>query len=157
MDVAERFWSKVDKSGDCWLWTGATYPNGYGAFRFGRIQTTASRVSFQITFGEIPAGYVICHKCDNPPCVRPDHLFAGTQLENMQDRIQKGRINNGVRNQGGERNNNAKLSWPVVDSIRELHRQGLPQAEIARMLDVSRLNIWNVVHDKSWVRSNYGE
>lgn len=151
MNATERFLSKVDQSGDCWPWTGARYPNGYGAFRLGGRQTTASRASYQLFVGEIPAGYVICHKCDNPVCVRPNHLFAGTQKQNMADMDAKGRRRNGQRNQAGELNNNAKFTWGLAREIRKLYGEGMPQAAISRHLGVSRLNVWNVVHNKSWV------
>lgn len=101
--LAERFWSFVAKAeGDaCWEWTGFRTPDGYGRIasggKFGTApgagtMYNAHRVSWQLHNGEIPDGLVVCHKCDNPACVRPDHLFVGTQKDNMQDCARKGRI-----------------------------------------------------------------
>lgn len=83
-DAIERFWSKVDMSGDCWLWLGSPTPAGYGMFRIGYSRTGAHRFSYEITHGRIPEGWVIDHLCRNPLCVRPDHLEAVSQRVNFQ-------------------------------------------------------------------------
>jgi transposase-like protein len=89
----ETFWTFVDKSGQCWLWTGATNGDGRGRIRFdGRMQY-AYRVAWELTHGApIPADREACHTCDNPICVNPVHIFSGTRLDNMQDAAAKGRI-----------------------------------------------------------------
>tara|TARA_Y100000310_G_scaffold14352_1_gene14541 strand:- start:175 stop:714 length:540 start_codon:yes stop_codon:yes gene_type:complete len=95
--LEERFWAKVKKGPGCWLWTGATRPGGYGnLFTFrdkGRRNhfTSAHRASWEIHYGPIPDGLLVCHRCDNPPCVKPEHLFLGTNKDNQRDRRQKGR------------------------------------------------------------------
>ena len=91
-DLTERFWSKVVKIDDgCWLWTAALLLDGYGQIWLGQTMERAHRLSWIIHFGPIPEGLCVLHTCDNPPCVRPGHLFLGTQLDNVRDAIRKGR------------------------------------------------------------------
>lgn len=95
-DVA-RFWGKVRKSHGCWEWTASRFGSGrYGQFtyttRTGQVHAYAHRFAWEIANGPIPAKHYICHTCDNPLCVRPDHLFAGTQFDNMRDASRKGRL-----------------------------------------------------------------
>ena len=93
-DMVERFLSKVDTSGDCWLWR-ASKTRGYGQFSVdghGSAPRKAHRVSYEMFVGEVPAHLVVCHRCDNPSCVRPTHLFLGTQSDNLRDASAKGRL-----------------------------------------------------------------
>lgn len=98
--VEERFWAKVDKSGDCWVWTAAVVGSrnpkykrigGYGAFGVGGKVRRAHRVSWELANGPIPDGALVCHSCDNRSCVRPSHLFIGDQSDNVHDMDAKGR------------------------------------------------------------------
>jgi hypothetical protein len=83
----ERFWARVEQGEACWRWTGYATPSGYGMHQ----DLIASRVSYVLAVGPISAGLFVCHRCDNPICVRPDHLFLGTHSDNMRDAMAKGR------------------------------------------------------------------
>lgn len=97
--LAERFWEKVDKSGDCWVWTANCTRDRNGKKQYGLISAGrrgegmlyAHRVSWELHFGPVPEDLRVLHRCDNPQCVRPDHLFVGTQADNMADMVAKGR------------------------------------------------------------------
>ncbi len=88
----QRFWAKVEKSDDCWVWIGSRSSSGYGRIsnENGR-QEQANRVAWRLANGPIPDGFDVCHHCDNPPCVRPDHLWLGTPRDNGLDMVAKGR------------------------------------------------------------------
>ena len=87
VDPKIRFWSKVDKTGSCWVWTARCDKDGYGQFD----GKQAHRTIYSWEIGEIPVGLLVCHSCDNPPCVNPSHLWLGTAKDNAQDRENKGR------------------------------------------------------------------
>src|SRR5690606_6747221 len=94
-DLAARFWTKVDKraSDECWPWIAASDNKGYGRIRVNGKLWMASRLSVFLATGELPPlGMDVCHKCDNPPCVNPAHLFVGSRSENMLDASEKGRL-----------------------------------------------------------------
>lgn len=90
--VGARFWAKVRKTdAGCWEWSGATSHGGYGVFRLNRKNIGAHRISYEHSYGSIPSGLYVCHRCDNPPCVNPEHLYLGTPSENAREMRSKGR------------------------------------------------------------------
>lgn len=115
--LESRFWSYVSKGDSCWLWIGARTVTGYGAIgaeRPSRKTLKAHRVSYELHLGKIPDGLLVCHRCDNPLCVNPDHLFLGTSLDNNRDREAKGRGNQAK----GQSQAHAKLTEDDVKYIR---------------------------------------
>jgi hypothetical protein len=159
--VEQRFWSKVSKSNQCWLWTANALPAGYGKFTLrvdGRQRTLlAHRFSWLLTRGEIPEGQQVLHKCDNPSCVRPDHLFLGTQQDNVDDMIKKGRrIISTRRNTAsgkwvsGAQHRCAKLQDTDVIRIRALVASGRTQISVADEFGVSRYAVSLIVLRKRW-------
>lgn len=86
-----RFWSRVEKTPTCWLWLGSRDQRGYGTMRFQGRNQRAHRIAYQLAVGPIPEGLLACHHCDNPSCVRPDHIFIGTMADNIRDCVNKGR------------------------------------------------------------------
>jgi hypothetical protein len=112
-DDAVRFWEHVKKvDGDgCWEWQSSLARRGYGRFRLkGNVQVVASRFSYELHHGPLPPDLFVCHRCDNPRCVRPDHLFAGTAADNVHDALAKGRMSHGVKHSEAMRRARAKRS-----------------------------------------------
>lgn len=155
--VSERFLSRVNKHGvkvsymktRCWEFTGSLDGGGYGRFGIKYESWKAHRISWVFANRKrVPKGMFICHKCDNRACVRPSHLFLGTQKENIQDAIKKGRFIPPVM-LSGEDHPAAKLSNEDVKRIREFRAQGYTQQLIAEEYDVSQMQISNIINFKS--------
>jgi len=149
-DLPERFWSKVNKTDLCWLWTGPT-SGKYGSFE----GTRAHRVSFHLTYKRLTKGLFICHRCDNPSCVRPDHLFEGTASDNSRDCYYKGRSNLDAVRKPFEKGNTIQppglVTTEQVKEIRELYASGVRQKDICIMYGFKRNLIWKIVHNISYV------
>lgn len=145
----DRFIEKVEKTDSCWNWTAGKYRGGYGQFR--RLvdgkwtMAKTHRYSYEYFKGAIPKGYQICHTCDNPSCVNPEHLFAGTHKDNMQDMVKKGRRSLKTRNP-----QHRWLSKELAVQIREDHKQGLSYAELQEKYTQSKQQISRVVRGDIW-------
>jgi hypothetical protein len=141
--LSQKFWEHVNKSDGCWLWKGANKVRGYGYLMIRQPRWIgAHRYSYLLHHGKIPKGFVIIHKCDNPSCVRPDHLSTGTQTENIIDMIKKGR-----QNFHGRR----KLTIEQMENIRKEYIPGkVTHKMLGDKYGVSRANISYVIHGKSW-------
>jgi hypothetical protein len=150
-----RFWSKVKRGADneCWEWQAAQNGKGYGHIYIGgmtRKNILAHRISYQLIHGAIPDGMDVCHKCDNPGCVNPNHLFAGTASDNGRDMVAKGRQNNSPLR--GEQNGNSKLTTEKVIAIRRAHAAGaVTMTELGRIYGVDASQIRHIIKGEQWV------
>jgi hypothetical protein len=144
----DRFWMYVQKTDGCWLWTGARQQSGYGLLKWGDKYQRAHRLSWFIHHGELPPSNVfVCHTCDVPACVNPEHLFLGTADDNNKDRARKGR-NNSPR---GERHGRAKLSRGDVTRLRESFAQGERSAkELALQFSISLSQVYRILNGQKW-------
>jgi hypothetical protein len=156
---ADRFWSRVKKGDWCWDWQGFKNPDGYGLFWFGDNNKAAHRVAWILTNGEIPGGLFVCHHCDNPGCVRPDHLFLGTAADNNADMAKKGRAKlaaliRNLRHPGyqckGEDHPNSKLTSCDVIFIRKFYRNGETLRSLSEKYGISRTTVHRVATGRIW-------
>ena len=158
----DRFWSKVDKRRDdeCWPWKAGRLHFGHGAYtvKHGK-QDRSHRIAWTLTNGPIPNGLCVLHRCDNPPCCNPAHLFLGTKTDNAKDRDSKNRQARGLRsgrhtmphrNPVGERNGRAKINASIVEEIKELRAAGLTLVSIAADYGISASNVSRIVRGQSW-------
>jgi hypothetical protein len=146
--LEQRFWEKVDRSGECWNWTASLGTHGYGQIGVGGAVVAAYRVAWELTHGPIPKGLCVCHRCDNPKCVNPSHLFIGTQTENLRDMRMKGRARN--KPNFGHRNGNARLRDEDVASIRKRYASGESLRTLGRDYGVWHTTIADIVSRRTW-------
>ena len=169
--AGERFWSRVNRNGPvpthqpdlgaCWLWTGGLSRAGYGVLWVDGRQVLAHRYSHELAAGHVPPGCFVCHRCDTPACVRPDHLFVGTAAENSADMARKGRATSpsGERHRSvthpetvlrGEQKSQAKLSDAAVAEIRRAWTAGEAQRSLARRFGVDQSQVSRVARGLVW-------
>jgi len=142
--LVERFWEKVDVRGpdDCWPWMAALNGQGYGNLGSGDGKTLrANRVSYELAYGPIEPGHMVCHRCDNPACVNPTHLYAASQANNLRDMAEKGRSTR------GERSASAKLNDAAVAIIRSAT---IKQNMLAKNFGVSPMAISLAKRGLTW-------
>lgn len=130
----QNFWAKVEKSDSCWNWIAGKTKQGYGKIQVGRVWFLASRFSYMLHNGLLPKDKpFVLHSCDNPSCVNPAHLWAGTQLDNINDMVSKGRAATGIRSgahthpekwKRGEENSSSKLTSSQVIEMRKRRDEG---------------------------------
>jgi hypothetical protein len=150
MNDMERFWSKVAKSDGCWLWAASLDKRGYGQFAAGSRTTRdrriakAHRLAWEYTFGPIPDGMHVCHRCDVRHCVNPAHLFLGTNSDNIADRVAKG------RSPQGESRWNAKLTEGDVRECVRMFDSGAGDTEVARRFRVRRETVRQIRRGRTW-------
>lgn len=143
--IEERFWKKVspEPNTGCWLWTGATQRNGYGVIKMdypSKRNVAAHRFSWALVNGAIPDGMVVCHKCDNPPCVNPDHLYAGTLKDNARDMVERGRARYGM-----------KITFPydLVELVRaEYAAGGISTTQLSKKHGISVAHVGRIVNNQ---------
>ncbi len=137
-NVTQKFWPRVERVDGCWEWLGGRTRQGYGALVVAGRAYRAHRVSWEIHNGPIPPGMFVCHHCDNPPCVNPDHLFLGTPADNVHDMDAKGRRGRGWHPRlMGELHHASKLTDAQVVAIREAVAGGEAKRSVARRFSIS--------------------
>ena len=149
MKLTKKFWDKVEKTQSCWIWKGAKSSFGYGRFKInGKLYSP-----HRMIIGEenIPKGLFVCHKCDNPSCVNPTHLFIGSRSDNMKDALKKNRLNipEGQRLQRGNKNPFTKLT---NNQVLEIKNSCDNPPELAKKFGISKSLIYKI---KSGLRRNY--
>lgn len=152
--LAERLEAYSNRSGGpdaCWEWTKNRAPRGYGRLNMNGRVILAHRASWSVANGREPAaGLFICHKCDNPACINPAHLFEGTHGDNMRDMFRKGRMHQVRPYVAGDKSGQAKLTGDIVVACRKLARQGIAVRELARMHGVHRTSMERAVRGETW-------
>lgn len=160
----DRFWKFVNRDGpiirpelgQCWVWTGHCDKHKRGYLRFGRAELgkcISSRASWIVSFGSIPTGRFVLHKCDNPECVRIDHLYLGTQADNMKDKQVRGRHHLLGRGDliSGKDNPNSRLTEENVLEIRRAASEGVRGCVLAIKYGVTKEAIYHIIHRRTWV------
>ena len=136
---------KIDKNG-CWIWQGSKHRQGYGNIAYRNKPMLAHRISWIIFKGEIPSSIYVCHTCDVTSCCNPDHLFLGTQKENMDDAHDKGKY----ENRNISKNRRIKLNFEQVQEIKKLHKQGMKRKDLQIKYSVSQTCIAKILTGVSW-------
>jgi len=144
-----RFWSKVAitaNPNNCWIWKGAKSSGGYGCFGYNGKIYTASRLAYQFHYGDYDQSLLVCHKCDVRHCCNPNHLFLGTNVDNMQDMLKKGRNKAYL----GESNFKSKIKNENVFEMISLRQSGLSYPEIGKRYGISPEQVSNICRRKNW-------
>lgn len=161
ISAEERFWRKVEKTDNCWVWSGGLDTHGYGQFfNANKKIVLAHRAAYEMLVGPIPPGEgfhgtCVCHHCDNRKCVRPDHLFLGSNADNMKDRDRKGRTDR-TKKAKGSATGPAKLKEADAEKIWKLRHAGTPLKTIAKQFNVSESQVSRIYRGVSWQHMCFG-
>lgn len=142
----EYFWTRVNKTSTCWLWTGATNKLGYGILHMRRLPGHAHQAAYVLAKGPIPDGLCVLHKCDNPPCCNPEHLFLGTRTDNNRDMVQKNRQRGPI----GLDNAATKITEDDVREIRRRAASGESQRRITCDYPINSRSVSNIINRLTW-------
>jgi hypothetical protein len=142
------FWRRAERRGDCLIWTGPINSTGYGRYWVGSDYFLAHRIAYMLGHGKDPAGFMVCHTCDNPRCIEPRHLFAGTGVENTADMKRKGRAQTKPR--PGSTNPRAKITEMDVINIKRMIAAGVSNTQIAQSFPVGHALISRIRTGRSW-------
>lgn len=144
-DMKNKLLAKIKYINDCWEWQGSLHRQGYGHFPYKRKILLAHRVSWNLFNGYIPENIKVCHKCDNPKCINPEHLFLGSQKENVDDMFQKKR-----KDHQGEKHPRAKLTKEKVLEIRQMIEKGISQEIICKKYNITNGHVGSIKHRRTW-------
>jgi len=155
--LKERFWEKVNKNGPiqphmttaCWMWTSAMSYQGYGYITTTKGHSKkAHRLSFEFAYSIIPQSMQVLHRCDNPSCVNPEHLFLGSNSDNVADKVSKGRS----PDFRGDKNPAAKITKIQAGEIRNKYALGnISQRKLASEYGITQRAIWFIIHNQHWL------
>jgi predicted XRE-type DNA-binding protein len=140
----EDFWRRVTRSELCREWQGPRDRKGYGLTTWRGRSAHTHRLAWELTYGPVPPGMCVLHRCDNPPCCEPTHLFLGTRADNAADAMTKG------RHTRGEMVGTAKLTTAKVFAVRSFVRAGYPQMEVANLFGCNTSTISRIARQESW-------
>lgn len=143
-DVFQSHRYTANQKTGCWEWRGGKISAGYGSFTLYKETYLAHRVAYGVKYGLIPEGFVICHRCDNPSCINPEHLFLGTMSDNIKDRDTKGRTTR------GESQHASKLTRQGVLDIRRKLAEGVRQKDVAKQYSLHQTTISLIKMRKNW-------
>jgi len=144
--VADRLWSRVDKhcAGGCWEWQGTKQVSGHGTMGVAKRNVLTHRLAYELTYGPIPAGKIVRHACDNPPCCNPSHLLLGVRADNSRDMVER------ERQERGARHHNAKLTEADIFEIRRLASAGCFYRDIAARFHIHQDYVYQIARRKVW-------
>lgn len=145
--VVDRFWKYVKKTKSCWIWTSKNQASGYGRLKIKGKHISVHRFSYELHKGKIPVGLFVCHSCDNRLCVNPDHLWLGTNTDNIRDMEKKGRS----KHPNKENHWKSKFSISDIKKIREKYKTGyFSKKELAKEFGTCKSNMASILQNKTW-------